>query len=313
MVAAEGSVPGDALYQVKVGVNENIRSAMALSGEAKANWEARVAERRLEEAEKLTAEGELSIEAKTRIEVNFGEQAERVRARIEALGETDTQAAADIAANFETSLRAHERILARLSVDATGETRTNADSVLAQVRVRMNEAAQVRAASDLRLEAASEADLEAAAKARVSAAANAIKRAEKNLADVDADVRADVEARFETASEALLRAETSIEGGVWAQALQDARLALSGANEVNLLINSMNNLDLEVDLPGAIIDVGGQSNVGAETRVGSGNGSGLDSGVDVEGRTEADVETAFGASDGSAGASGSGSVKIDIY
>src|SRR5262245_60533234 len=57
--AAEKTVPGDLLYPVKVGVNEEVRGWVALSDHAKASWDARVASRRLEEAEELAARTEL--------------------------------------------------------------------------------------------------------------------------------------------------------------------------------------------------------------------------------------------------------------
>ena len=51
--AAEGAVPGDVLYPIKVSVNEEARDLVTFSPEAKADWESRLVERRLEEAEKL--------------------------------------------------------------------------------------------------------------------------------------------------------------------------------------------------------------------------------------------------------------------
>ena len=47
--AAEGAVPGDALYPIKVSVNEEVRDLVAFSPEAKADWETRRLERRLAE------------------------------------------------------------------------------------------------------------------------------------------------------------------------------------------------------------------------------------------------------------------------
>ena len=37
--AAENTIPGDTLYGVKVNINETVRGALALSTEAKSNWE----------------------------------------------------------------------------------------------------------------------------------------------------------------------------------------------------------------------------------------------------------------------------------
>ena len=49
-IAAEGALPGDGLYPVKISINEKVVAAFSVSVDAAANWEARLAERRLEEA-----------------------------------------------------------------------------------------------------------------------------------------------------------------------------------------------------------------------------------------------------------------------
>src|SRR3989344_6955837 len=81
-VGAEKSLPGDPLYSVKVGFNEEVRGWLSVSEEAKANWEVERAHRRLEEAEALASNGSLSLEARENIEVNFEAHAERVKERI---------------------------------------------------------------------------------------------------------------------------------------------------------------------------------------------------------------------------------------
>lgn len=114
--AAEDAVPGDALYPVKVHVNENIGNAFAFSEERKAKWEARLAERRLEEAEKLAAKGELDQEVRQFLEERFTEHANKVSERIEKLGERfGPEIKARLSSRFEASLKAHGRILARIA------------------------------------------------------------------------------------------------------------------------------------------------------------------------------------------------------
>ena len=51
--AAERSLPGDALYPIKIGVNEKVRSYFAFSDRSKAKLEADFAAERLVEAEKI--------------------------------------------------------------------------------------------------------------------------------------------------------------------------------------------------------------------------------------------------------------------
>src|SRR3989338_9283268 len=52
--AAQGALPGDALYAVKVRVNEPVLGALALSSSQKAEWAMRVAGERLKEAATLS-------------------------------------------------------------------------------------------------------------------------------------------------------------------------------------------------------------------------------------------------------------------
>ena len=76
---AEKALPGDMLYPIKVGVNEEVQGWLKASEEEKIDWEIQRADLRLEEAEKLI-EGE-SLDAKTieKVEKNFQFQAEKVR------------------------------------------------------------------------------------------------------------------------------------------------------------------------------------------------------------------------------------------
>ena len=75
-IAAEGSVPGDTLYTVKTQVNEQVRGMIATSAEAKAEWEAKLAERRLEEAAELEAEGKLDADVEQELSAAFTKHAE---------------------------------------------------------------------------------------------------------------------------------------------------------------------------------------------------------------------------------------------
>lgn len=116
--AAEKAFPGDALYPVKVGVNEEVRGWFAVSSEAKAEWETRRIERRLEEAEKLFVEGRFNADAAARIESSFQDHAERISARIARLEDQESVGALAAESHFETSLRVHEQILTKLMDDA---------------------------------------------------------------------------------------------------------------------------------------------------------------------------------------------------
>ena len=120
-VAAEGAVPGDFLYAVKLGLNEHVHAALATSVEAKASWHAEAAERRMKEAEVLSAQGSLTAAIKSDLESNLDEHAKKVAEAVGAVEQEDPVLAADIAARFESSLAAHSALIARLSTEANEE------------------------------------------------------------------------------------------------------------------------------------------------------------------------------------------------
>lgn len=112
--AAENALPGDVFYAVKVGFNEKFVSAFAVNTEAKAAWSARVAERRLEEAAKLAAEGRANAETDATLAAAFEESSNAVAVQVkQAKAEGNLSGAITVTSRFEGILKAHEEILAK--------------------------------------------------------------------------------------------------------------------------------------------------------------------------------------------------------
>lgn len=123
--AAEGSVPGSSLYPIKVYVNEQVRAALAVSPQAKVNWEARRAERRLEEVTQLAADNKLSASTSLQLGEQFKRHAERVQERIERMEEKgNVENAAWVKHRFQASLKAHQAILERFTTPPSPTTST---------------------------------------------------------------------------------------------------------------------------------------------------------------------------------------------
>lgn len=104
-MAASGSLPGDALYGVKVHVNENMRSAFALSDKARAEADMADAEARMEEAAKLSANGKLDTKTESELMANFDAHVRAVSegiAHMQANG--NTADAAELTAKFKTAM-----------------------------------------------------------------------------------------------------------------------------------------------------------------------------------------------------------------
>lgn len=126
--AAEGSLPGDVLYPVKVGINEELRVAFAATEKDKANVEAERAERRLAEAEALAKKGTLNAETRVALETKFKAHAEKAKSRIEkSEAALDAGGVAEIAAHLEGSLNAHGKIVAALAAEDNDDASDEGD------------------------------------------------------------------------------------------------------------------------------------------------------------------------------------------
>src|SRR3989338_4824684 len=73
--AAQGALPGDLLYPVKVSINETVEVALAPTPAAKAEVQVRLAERRVEEAQKLSLQGRLNKKTAKILSDDFDEHA----------------------------------------------------------------------------------------------------------------------------------------------------------------------------------------------------------------------------------------------
>lgn len=111
--ASEESVPGDALYNLKVSVTEEAIDRLAVTEEAKAKWRAERAERRLSEAVQLAAEDRLESNVSAYLAHEFDEHADAasaIAAKLEQEGDHD--AALEIETELESRLDAHSTLLA---------------------------------------------------------------------------------------------------------------------------------------------------------------------------------------------------------
>lgn len=105
--AAEGAIPGDILYPVKIHVNENVESAFAVSSESEAELEAEFAERRLVEAEVLRAESRLDEKTKAELRAQFNAHTRDMEVDLRELADDDSERAEEISSDFEATLTEH--------------------------------------------------------------------------------------------------------------------------------------------------------------------------------------------------------------
>lgn len=249
-LAANNALPGDALYAVKLKINEKLQSAVTVGAEARAHLDAELAAKRLEEANRLAIEGSISADAKEQIEANFERLEDRVEAKIADLkARGDAEAAADVEARFESALAAHARILAKL--EASGEAnvrpiRDKVSAVLAVIESRRGGAGMAIAA---RVEGGAAATATAervvtsgAAEGRITAATNVVSSVDKFLEvkadDLSAEAKADAEARINKAESLIADANAKAEADLSAEALAKANEAFRLANETRVLLEA---------------------------------------------------------------------------
>lgn len=255
--AAEGALPGDLLYTIKVTVNEEVRGTMAISPDAKAAWEARRAERRLEEAEKLVSEGKFGAETRATIEEGFAAHAERLENHI---SNSETDRGAEINSEFETSLRAHERILSTLAEKTKNkdDKRKEVDSIL--VKIRSQATSTATANINIEKKVSRKVDPE-----KKKATEEKLKTTEDRLAEVRSYIEerredlgfratAQAEKRLEEAENILHEGKTKAEQGAFGEAIIRFQRAQNIANGSRTLIDAQKKFKINLDFNNHIFD-----------------------------------------------------------
>lgn len=151
--AAEGALPGQVLYPVKVNVNEKVAEALAVTPEAKISFHASRAAERLKEAEALAAEGRLDATTTAQLEENFDSHLAQADELTQQLSESDEGAALEANVRLESSLSAHSDILARLG-DESGDESTRENSSRVASRALAWNRADTAVAAPMALKAA---------------------------------------------------------------------------------------------------------------------------------------------------------------
>ena len=147
-LAANNSLPGDALWSYKVHVNEGLRTTFAGSAEAKADTHIDAIRARVQETERVAAEGRLTAQANASISANFDFHTQAVAeaiAKLEAKGNYD--AAADVAARYQAAVAAHAAALAQAQARAEADASSDVDlsPLILKVRTALDEASEMSA------------------------------------------------------------------------------------------------------------------------------------------------------------------------
>lgn len=195
---AERAVPGDVLYLVKTGVNENIQTQLATSPYEKVTLETKLIERRIAEARLLANEGKLTGEVEAQIAETVRGHAEAVQSGLAELREDDAEEAALAEIVFSSKLAVQSAVL-----DNSTETGSSSVSSILDVVNTVREKVASDASPELpsyealtaRIERETTRTYEYFASIKESATPEEIADIERRMSDIERSITAAKELR----------------------------------------------------------------------------------------------------------------------
>lgn len=243
--AAEGTVPGDVLYPVKVRLNEEVRSVLAFSDENRATWETELVRRRLEEVSRLAALGKLTLEAEIELEERFEDHVDQAEILVDKVESSlGAQAAAEAASRLEVVLKAHRKVLMTIGDGDQQKAlaRVEEERLEDRVRSRFNGVRDFRKLLEDRAFAPDgDRSYDTAlrrlgeAKEKIAASRRILEAHRSLIGDAVAGA---IEIRIESAEEFLGRGELEFESGGYPAAVRLSGSAVRLAEEARLLTES---------------------------------------------------------------------------
>lgn len=300
-LSAENVTPRNILYPVKVNINEEVRAALAFSQEAKASWNARRAERRLEEAERLSIKAKLDAEARAKIEENLNEHIASFEENVRTLrAEGSATAVVEASSEFEAKLKAHAQTLTALSAELP-DARMHLEPILSRVLAGLSASSQSRVSAEADVRAGGPS-VKSAAEGKARAAENKITEVRKFVsrmkADAETSIAANAETRLSSADAAFARGKAQLEAASYGEAFVSFEEASRIAQEAKIMV-----------VTGDRIELGANDGVGLRVRAGEPSESSDttgEQGASVQSTTNAEVRG------GNANASSSGSLRVDL-
>ncbi len=231
--AAEGALPGDVLYPIKVHVSEEVRATLAVSSKAKADWAVDRAERRLEEAATLALSGKLDDATRAELDTNLDAHVESAGESREQLENADDPDASEIRMKIGAVLIARENIL-----DGVRGTKGVARATAVAIRTM---GVRVETQSVQKDEKAGEAEeLETLTRGHRTAAKARIEATKKFLGSphrLGTSTREQAEIRLKTAAEDLSSGDADVSEGNKVEASSHFDSALETATEIETIIS----------------------------------------------------------------------------
>jgi len=246
--AAQISLPGNALYPIKLGF-EKVQVALTASAASKAQLNVAFAEQRLREAEQLITRNLLTTSTKDIIKNNLSDQATMMAGSVALLTQDNKfDDAIDIANSFDAMVSAHDSILQRLSE----EDDDGAHEVQEMANTQNESLASIKDQILPKFIAASGTEASTAAKGKRQAASNKISETQnslkRNRRNVDAESLRDASSRLQEAQELIDAGNSSFSNGAPNDAYTKFQEAHRIAQQAKFLIEVPSALRLKNQL-----------------------------------------------------------------
>lgn len=134
--AAARALPGDPLYPLKVNVIEPAQGLLAVSPEAKVEWQVSLTETRVNEVEQLAAKEKLTPEERIKSQESFDRSLRAAQATIQKLSRKNPETAEKIETSLTVSLNKHEDNLHQFGVAASSTNAAEAHAFADHIRTQ---------------------------------------------------------------------------------------------------------------------------------------------------------------------------------
>ncbi|HCR52648.1 TPA: hypothetical protein DIV48_03345 [Candidatus Kaiserbacteria bacterium] len=233
--AAEGTLPGDLLYPIKVAILEPARTSLTFSAAAKASWQRTLAERRLSEAATLAKQGALSPNIEQVLLAGFERSAGAADASLRESGYTASTT--DVStADFAARLSAYESIFRE--IDTTDE-RSTTGALESAIHAQLERSASTTAALE---DDANVTHLKKAADEALDASANFLGSINRSLT---ASTSARAQKAFEDAQEFAAHGDELLKKNDAKGASKAFRTSLDAAARLEVLTRAAATLNID--------------------------------------------------------------------
>lgn len=254
-LAAEGAVPGQLLYPVKIGVNERVETALAFTPQAKAQVASHHAQERLNEAAHLAATGRLSTSTAAQLAAQFQVQVNDVTenvAKLQEKGDDDT--AESVLSDTQAQLQAQHSLFAGIEAQAGASTTASGTVLQQNISAALGAVVQARHTIELKSSGDNGGDQgrRTTAQRRLSDAQQVIKDASSLLESqgpgLGDDAAAAAQLRLENAQKMAAQAAVQLQAGDFRGAILSGSRARQAAASSRALLNAQLRLKEETGL-----------------------------------------------------------------